>query len=136
VTAGTLVDSNVLLDVLTEDQHWSTWSADALAAAAETGPLVINQVIYAEVSIQFSHVEELDDVLPAHDFRRRGVPWPAAFLAGKAFLRYRRDGGERRSPLPDFFIGAHAAIEQLTLLTRDATRYRSYFPTVALVSPS
>jgi predicted nucleic acid-binding protein len=136
MTVGTLVDSNVLLDVLTEDQQWSTWSADALATAAETGPLVINQVIYAEVSIQFSQVEELENVLPAQDFRRRGVPWSAAFLAGKAFLRYRRDGGERPSPLPDFFIGAHAAIDQLTLLTRDATRYRTYFPTVTLVSPS
>jgi predicted nucleic acid-binding protein len=133
---GTLVDSNVLLDVLTQDQQWSAWSAVALSAAAERGPLVINQVIYTEVSIRFSRIEDLNDALPPHDFRRATVPWPAAFLAGKAFVRYRRDGGQRRSTLPDFFIGAHAAVDQFALLTRDATRYRTYFPTVTLISPS
>lgn len=136
MVVGTLVDSNVLLDVLTEDEQWSGWSAEALVAAAETGPLVINPVIYAEVSIQFSRIEELDDALPAESFRRLALPWVAAFLAGKAFLHYRRHGGERRSPLPDFFIGAHAAVDRLALLTRDATRYRAYFPTVTLVSPN
>jgi predicted nucleic acid-binding protein len=135
VTAGTLVDSNVLLDVLTEDPTWFEWSTEALAAAAEAGPLVINPVIYAEVSIRFSTIEDLDDALRAQDYRRAALPWEAAFLAGKAFVRYRRLGGTRASTLPDFLIGAHAAVEGLELVTRDATRYRSYFPTVRLTAP-
>ncbi|MDQ3781948.1 MAG: type II toxin-antitoxin system VapC family toxin [Actinomycetota bacterium] len=133
---GTLVDSNVLLDVLTRDDAWLAWSQDALTAAAESGPLFINPIVYAEVSIRFSRVEEVDDAFPPQDYRRAQLPWAAAFLAGKAFVDYRRRGGMRTSPLPDFFIGAHAAVTNLALLTRDATRYRTYFPTLRIVAPS
>jgi predicted nucleic acid-binding protein len=132
---GTLVDSNVLLDILTEDAAWLEWSAGALATAAETGPLYINQIVFAEVSVRFTRIEELDDALPTGDFRRAQLPWPAAFLAAKAFVSYRRNRGRASSPLPDFFIGAHAAVEDLALLTRDASRYRTYFPTVRLLAP-
>lgn len=132
---GTLVDSNVLLDILTEDPSWSEWSTMALVRAAEDGPLYINPIVYAEVSVRFTRVEDLDDALPATDYRRVGLPWAAAFLAAKAFVAYRRRGGERASTLPDFFIGAHAAVAGLELLTRDATRYRTYFPTVRLRAP-
>lgn len=132
---GTLVDSNVLLDVLTEDETWLGWSLDALAEAAETGPLYLNPIVYAEVSVRFSRVEDLDEALPAEDYRRSPLPWTAAFLAGKAFLDYRRNRGTPSSPLPDFFIGAHAAVEDFALLTRDAARYRTYFPTVELLTP-
>lgn len=133
---GTLVDSNVLLDILTEDPTWLSWSLDALAAAAEAGPLLINPIIYGEVSIRFTRIEDLDDALPARDYRRLDLPWTAAFLAGKAFAAYRRNGGTRTSTLPDFFIGAHAATQRFALLTRDAARYRTYFPTVELVTPT
>lgn len=130
-----LVDSNVLLDVLTEDASWYDWSTDMLADCAERASLVLNPVIYAEVSIGFSRIEELEDALPTHYFRRAALPWEAAFLAGKCFVRYRRAGGQRRSPLPDFFIGAHALVENMQLLTRDAPRYRSYFPKLELIAP-
>ncbi|HXH56803.1 type II toxin-antitoxin system VapC family toxin [Iamia sp.] len=132
---GTLVDTNVLLDVLTEDGVWLDWALDALSAAAEGGPLFINPIIYAEVSVRFSRIEDLDDTLPPQDYRRLPLPWEAAFLAGKAFVTYRHKGGARSSTLPDFFIGAHAAVEDLVLLTRDAARYRTYFPTVQLKAP-
>ena len=130
-----LVDSNVLLDLVTEDAEWLDWSAAALERAAAASRMVINPVIYAEVSIGFSRIEDLDAALPADFFQRRPIPWDAAFLAGKVFLRYRQRGGSRRAPLPDFFIGAHAAIEGLTLLTRDPTRYRSYFPRLRIIAP-
>lgn len=132
---GTLVDTNVLLDLLTEDDRWLDWSMDALADAAETGPLYINPIIYAEVSIRFSRVEDLDAALPAEDFRRSPLPWAAAFLAGKVFATYRRNRGTAPSTLPDFFIGAHAAVGDLALVTRDGRRYRTYFPTIDLVAP-
>lgn len=132
---GTLVDSNVLLDILTDDPNWSNWSAEALADAAEAGPLFINPVVYSEVSVRFTTVEALDDALPPRDYRRAPMPWSAAFLAGKVFLDYRRNGGTRTSTLPDFYIGAHAAVTGLDLLTRDVGRYRTYFPTVNLVVP-
>lgn len=135
MAAGTLVDSNVLLDILTEDEHWFGWSTNALGEAGEQGLLIINVVIYAEISVRFSTVEELGEALPIDDYRRKPVPWSAGFLAGKAFLEYRRRGGERSSPLPDFFIGAHAAIGGLRLLTRDDSRYRTYFPKVPLIAP-
>jgi hypothetical protein len=125
----------VLLDVLTEDEEWLAWSMGALAAAADAGPLYINPIIYAEVSVRFARVEDLDDALPPTDYRRADLPWDAAFLAAKAFANYRRRGGSRSSTLPDFFIGAHAAVEDLLLVTRDATRYRSYFPTLRMVAP-
>lgn len=130
-----LVDANVLLDVLTDDPVWSGWSADKLEACAARSRLCINPIIFAEVSVGFERIEELDAALPPSDFTRLPLPWEAGFLAGKAFLRYRRAKGVRRSPLPDFFIGAHAAIAGLPLLTRDAQRYRTYFPTVELVAP-
>jgi len=132
----TLVDSNVLLDIATEDRTWYEWSAHALASAADQGPLVINAIIYAEVSIGFAAIEELDDALPPDVFAREPLPYEAGFLAGKAFVAYRRRGGARSVPLPDFYIGAHAAINSHRLLTRDAQRYRTYFPTVRLLTPS
>jgi predicted nucleic acid-binding protein len=132
---GTLVDSNVLIDVLSADFAWGEWSSQALASLGSEGSLVINAVIYAEVSQRYSRKELLDHELPADVFLREDIPWSAAFLAGKAFIDYRRRGGSRRSPLPDFFIGAHAAVQGLRLLTRDASRYRTYFPTVDLVVP-
>jgi predicted nucleic acid-binding protein len=130
-----LVDSNVLLDVLTEDPVWFDWSSSALEECAESAVLVINPIIYSEVSVRFERIEELDDALPVDVFRRDPLPWEAGFLAGKCFLRYRKTGGARRSPLPDFYVGAHAAVRGATLLTRDASRYRSYFPTVTLIAP-
>lgn len=130
-----LVDSNVLLDVLTDDPIWSSWSTEALESAAETNPLVINPVIYSEVSIRFSRIEEVEAALPRAQFRREHIPYEAAFLAGKVFVDYRRRGGSKTSPLPDFFIGAHAAVAGYTLLTRDAARYRAYFKGLRLIAP-
>jgi predicted nucleic acid-binding protein len=135
MASGTLVDSNVLLDIFTEDTAWLDWSSTALAEAAEAGPLFVNPIIYAEVSMRFSRIEDLDDALPPEDFRRVPVPWAAAFLAGKAFVAYRRNRGTARTPLPDFFVGAHAAVEGFDLLTRDTARYRTYFPKVRLRVP-
>jgi predicted nucleic acid-binding protein len=132
---ATLVDSNVILDVLTEDDEWSSWSGDRLADAADEGALIINPIIYAEVSARFERIEDLDEALPDAYYRRVPLPFEAAFLAGQCFVKYRRRGGERRSPLPDFYIGAHAAIAGLTLLTREATRYRTYFPTLRIIAP-
>jgi len=130
-----LVDSSVLLDVMTEDRRWHAWSSDALERCADEGELAINPIIYAEVSIRFERIEELDDALPDSEFRRLPLPWEAAFLAGKSYVRYRRRGGARRAPLPDFYIGAHAAVSGLALLTRDASRYRSYFPKLRVIAP-
>jgi hypothetical protein len=130
-----LVDSNVLLDVMTEDARWFDWSADALESAANNARLLINAAIYAEVSVRYRRIEDLDDALPRVALEREAIPFGAAFLAGKAYLSYRRRGGRRRSPLPDFFIGAHAAIAGYQLLTRDATRYRTYFPRLPLIAP-
>lgn len=135
MAGGTLVDSNVLLDVMTDDPTWAPWSATALAQAIDRGPVVINPIIYAEVSVRFNTVEELEDTLSPQAFHRQPLPWAAGFLAGKAFVRYRRSGGTRQSPLPDFYIGAHAAVNELRLLTRDPDRYRTYFPTVQLSAP-
>lgn len=134
--AGYLIDSNVLLDVATEDAQWYRWSSTVLSTAARTAPLLINPLIYAEVSANYDTIEELDDALPEHLFRRASLPYPAGFVAARAFLSYRSRGGERRSALPDFYIGAHAAVDRLTLVTRDARRYRTYFPTVDLLAPT
>lgn len=131
-----LVDSNVLLDVLEDDPEWYGWSSGRLSECAEHSILAVNPVIYSEVSIGFNRIEELEEALPEELFQRLQLPWEACFLAGKSFLKYRRSGGNRRSPLPDFFIGAHAMVEGMTLLTRDAARYRSYFPELKLISPS
>jgi len=133
--APVLVDSNVILDVATEDAEWMEWSADALARCGESSVLVINPLIYAEVSAGFDRIEDLDEAMPPEYFRREALPWDAAFLAGKVFLRYRRTGGARRSPLPDFYIGAHAAVMRYRLLTRDARRYRTYFSDLTIISP-
>ncbi len=132
----TLVDSNVLLDVLTDDPQWSEWSAAALAAALDVGRVVINPVIYAEVSVGFDRIEDLDLALPAAHFEREPLPYAAGFLAGKAFAAYRRRGGSRPTPLPDFYVGAHAAVASHRLLTRDARRYRTYFSGIELVAPA
>src|SRR5215471_20033769 len=115
-----LVDSNVLLDVLTEDPRWFAWSSDALAREAEEDVVAINPIIYAEVSIGFERIEDLDAALPATMMQRLPLPWPAAFLAGKCFVTYRRQGGAKVAPLPDFYIGAHASVSGMSLLTRDA----------------
>ena len=131
-----LVDSNVLLDVVTDDPTWGSWSSASLERTADEAILVINALIYAEVSIGFASIEALEEALPPGLYRRDDLPYEAAFLAGKAFLRYRQGGGTRRSPLPDFYIGAHAAVEGLRLLSRDAKRYRTYFPYVRLVAPT
>jgi len=134
--SGVLVDSNVLLDVLTEDRRWFPWSSEALARCADESGLVINPIVYAEVSIGFDRIEDVESALPQDVFVRSPLPWDAGFLAGKCFVAYRRRGGERRSPLPDFYIGAHAAVSGLSLLTRDPSRYRTYFPKVRLIAPS
>jgi predicted nucleic acid-binding protein len=133
--ASVLVDSSVLLDVLTEDRHWYAWSSNALRHCAEHGELAINSIIYGEVSIRFETIEELEDALPKAMFVRHDIPWEAAFLAGKCFVKYRRAGGRKQTPVPDFFIGAHAAVAGMGVLTRDAARYKSYFPTVQLIAP-
>lgn len=112
------------------------WSAGALADAAEAGPLYINPIVYAEVSIRFTTVEALEDALPPQDYRREPIPWAAAFLAGKVYVGYGSNRGTKSTTLPDFFIGAHAAVAGLDLLTRDTSRYRTYFPTVQLISPN
>jgi len=130
-----VVDSNVILDIVTEDNRWFTWSSEVLAQYSETHVLVINPVIYAEVSIGFDRIEDVEAVLSPMLFRRAPIPWEAAFLAGKCFLQYRKKEGSKRSPLPDFFIGAHAAVLGIPLLTRDASRYRTYFPQLKLIAP-
>src|SRR5713101_3829296 len=131
-----MIDSNVLLDLMTEDPRWYSWSAAAVESAADRFRLVINAIIYAEVSVGYSRIEDLDATLPKSMFEREPIPDEAAFLAGKSFLIYRRRGGTRRSPLPDFFIGAHAAVAGYRLLTRDAVRYRTYFPRLSLITPN
>lgn len=130
-----LVDSNVLLDVMTEDARWFPWSAASLEQAADRYRLVINPIIYAEVSVRYSRIEDLEEALQKTMFDREAVPYEAAFLAGKSFAAYRQRGGEKRSPLPDFFIGAHAAVAGYRLMTRDAARYRTYFPKLPLIAP-
>lgn len=128
-----LVDTNVLLDIATEDPEWFDWSVARLAQAANRDGLAINPIVYAELSV---HYESLEAALSGHPFARLALPWDAAFVAGKAYRRYRGRGGAKRSPLPDFYIGAHAALAGLALLTRDAKRYRDYFPRLKLISPT
>lgn len=133
--SAVLVDSNVLLDIIHHDVAWYDWSAAALLRAAQEGVLIINPVIYAEVSIGLSSIELADQAMPPTLYRRESIPYEAAFLAGKVFQAYRRRGGTKASPLPDFFIGAHAAIAAYALLTRDPRRYRSSFPRLRLIAP-
>jgi len=130
-----LVDSNVLLDVLTGDPRWSSWSSEALRDAAESDRIVINPIIYAEISAYYSRIEDLEAALPRSLFEREHIPYEAAFLAGKVHLLYRRAGGSKQSPLPDFFIGAHAAVARYRLLTRDVARFRTYFTQLDVIAP-
>ncbi len=132
---GTLVDSNVLFDILSDDAEWADWSAAMLSAAANRGPILINPIIYAEVSVRYDRIEDVNLALPDDYFVRAPLPWEAGFLAAKCFEKYRRRGGTRTSPLPDFYIGAHAAVAELTLLTRDPKRYATYLPKLSLIAP-
>jgi predicted nucleic acid-binding protein len=131
-----LVDSNVIIDVLTGDPAWQGWSEAALSEAADHDDVGINPIIYAEIASGFASIKDLDRRLDPGVFRRLPLPYEAGFIAGRAFVEYRRRGGARTSPLPDFYIGAHAAVSGLRLLTRDARRYASYFPKVSLISPT
>jgi predicted nucleic acid-binding protein len=133
--SSVLVDSNVILDVVEDDPNWCEWSLQVLNRYSETHQLIINPIIYAEVSISFERIEELEEVLSAAGFKMVPIPKEALFLAGKAFVRYRRKPGVKTAPLPDFFIGAHAAVAAVALLTRDKKRFKHYFPSVKLVSP-
>jgi len=132
---GVLVDANVILDVFGDDPTWADWSQGMLEQCAQGGPLFINSCIYAEVSIGFQRIEELEAALGEADFRMLAIPKEALFLAGKVFLRYRRQGGKKLAPLPDFFIGAHAVVADVPLLTRDAKRFGTYFPRLNLIAP-
>jgi predicted nucleic acid-binding protein len=131
-----LVDTNVLLDVLQDDQQWADWSQGQLESTSLTDSLAINAVIYSELSLAFERIEELEAVLSAAGLSMEPIPREALFLAGKAFLTYRRRQGTKHSVLPDFYIGAHAAVGGLAILTRDVSRYRGYFPTVKLIAPA
>lgn len=130
----TLVDSNVLIDVFEQDPSWHDWSARQLEACSKSGRLLINPLIYAEISLTFNDIKKLDALLGRH-FGREDLPWDAAFLAGRAFEQYRRTGGAKTSPLPDFYIGAHALTRHYQLLTRDTRRYKTYFPKLKLITP-
>lgn len=130
-----LIDSNVLLDLYDDGSEWHLWSASSLVAAANDAPLIIDPIIYAEVSINFKTPAEFDAAFPPEDFLRRALPFAAAFIAGKAHVEYRRRGGVRAATLPDFFIGAHALVAGYKILTRDPRRFRRYFPDVELIAP-
>jgi predicted nucleic acid-binding protein len=130
-----LVDSNVLIDVVTDPPVWGAWSRETLERVAAVEMLVVNPIVYAEVSVGFDRMEDVETVFRAADFFREQLPYDAAFLAGKAFRSYRMRGGRSRSPLPDFYIGAHAAVAGYRLLTRDASRYRTYFPRLDIIAP-
>jgi predicted nucleic acid-binding protein len=132
----TLVDTNVLLDLVTNDRDWADWSLARLEDAALAGSLLINDIVYAEISIRFDRIEDLDTTLATARIKIAPAPRPALFLAGKTFRRYRAAGGRRTGVLPDFFIGAHAAVEGWPLLTRDTSRYRTYFPNLTLIAPA
>ncbi len=133
--SDTLVDSNILIDILEDDPTWKAWSRRQLRRARGSGNLVINPLIYAEVSVGYPMQRQADRALSTAIYRREPLPWEAAFSAGKAFLAYRRAGGTKRSPLPDFYIGAHAAVRMYSLLTRDPGRYRQFFPTLDVIAP-
>ena len=134
MTEQFLFDSNVHMDILDLDPNWLDWSRSKVVECSELGTLAINPIIYAEIASRFETLAELDDVVL--DYERLDLPWEAGFLASKAFAAYRRRGGTKTSPLPDFYIGAHALVSNLTLVTRDATRYRTYFPTVKIIAPN
>ena len=132
---GILVDSNIILDVFLDDPNWAEWSESKLEKFSAITKLYINPIVYSEISIGFKRIEELESVLNRAGFLMLDIPKEALFLAGKAFIKYRKNRGTKRSPLPDFYIGAHAAILEMELITRDESRYRTYFPTVKLISP-
>lgn len=131
----TLVDTNVLLDLVTDDPIWADWSIAQLEAASLDGPLLINDVVYAELAVRYNRIELLEAFVDEAGLIVAPMPRAALFLAGKVFTQYRRSGGSRTGVLPDFFIGAHAAVNELPLLTRDVGRYRTYFPTLKLITP-
>ncbi len=131
-----LIDSNVILDIFTRDTKWFDWSSKTLAYYAERELLYINPIIYSEISISFKRIEELDQALPNDYILREDLPYEAAFLAGKCFLKYRKSGGVKHAPLPDFYIGAHAAIRGWDIITRDNGRYKTYFPKLSVITPS
>lgn len=133
--SGSLIDANVLLDIATADATWMAWSQDQIRAAAQRGPVYVNPIIYAELAPAFSTAEKLDRWLDPSLFQRAALPYDAGWRAAQAFVEYRRSGGTRNTPLPDFYIGAHAEVERLTLVSRDTPRYRTYFPSVALIAP-
>lgn len=130
-----MLDSCVYLDIFTQDPQWFEWSSAMLTDAADSGTIIINPVIYAEISMRFTRIEELDALLPSDVFEYCPIPQEAAFLAGKSFLRYKSPGGKKSLPLPDFFIGAHALVAGLTLITRDPKRFQAYYPALRLISP-
>lgn len=133
--SASLVDANVLLDIATADPTWMAWSKVQLLSAAERGEVYVNPIVYAELAPAFVDARRLDEWLDPSRFRRIPLPYEAAWLAAQAFVKYRKSGGAKTSPLPDFYIGAHAEVEGLTLITRDVARYRTYFPRVALIVP-
>lgn len=133
--SGSLIDANVLLDIATADATWMSWSQQKLREAAERGTIHINPIIYAELAPAFTNADDLDRWVGPTMFVRAALPYEAGWLAAQAFVKYRKSGGARSAPLPDFYIGAHAQVEKLTLVTRDAVRYRTYFPSVSLVAP-
>jgi len=131
----TLIDSNVLLDIFTEDKEWYNWSSETLAKEAEYDLLYVNPIIYAEISISFDTIEALESAIPDDYILREAIPYEASFLAGKCFVKYRKSGGTRQSPLPDFFIGSHATIRGWKLITRDKGRFNTYFSNLKVISP-
>jgi predicted nucleic acid-binding protein len=132
---ATIVDTNVLVDFFQQDSPWRSWCDQQIEESRRLGAIVINPIIFAELAAGFPTMELLDAALDPSKFQREDLPWEAAFLAGKAYLGYRRSGGDRRSPLPDFYIGAHAAVKAYRLLTRDLARYRTYFPALEIIAP-
>ena len=133
---GVLLDSCVLLDLFTNDQHWADWSESILATYSQTNTLFINSIVYTEISIGFKQIEEVEAVLSEMNIKVLELPREALFLAGKVFLTYRKNKGTKSAPLPDFFIGAHAAISELSLITRDSSKFKTYFPQVKLILPN
>jgi predicted nucleic acid-binding protein len=131
-----LVDTNVVLDIVTRDPRWFGWSSETLGRCVDQGEIGINPIVYGELAVGFERIEDLESALPESTWKRRTLPWAACFLAGRAFSAYRARGGKRTQPLPDFFIGAHAAVERLTLITRDASRFRTAFPRLDVVAPA
>jgi predicted nucleic acid-binding protein len=132
----TLVDANILLDLVTGDPKWAEWSQQRLDSAAARDQVAINDIVYAEQSVGYATIEELDEMIHRAGVINAAIPRPALFLAGKAFRQYRSSGGTKTGVLPDFFIGAHVVIVNCTLITRDAARYRTYFPGITLIAPN